>query len=131
MAEERIGVRVCWVGGAGVRSGDIGRAADAAHRQPARVGHLQREETLRWLVLDVPAHSTVGALLARPELAPVANRVHAGELAIAIYGCAAKPSSLLHDGDRVELLAQLLLDPKAARAARARRRSDPDAEPDA
>ena len=131
MAEERIGVRVCWVGGAGVRSADLPQPPDSGLRRPNRAGHLQRQETLRWLELEVPANSTVGALLARPELAPVAKRVHAGELAIAIYGCAAKPSTLLRDGDRVELLTELLLDPKAARAARARRRSTPDAEPDA
>ena len=40
---------------------------------------------------------------------------------LAIFGQAAKACTILHDGDRVELLRALQLDPKQARRARARK----------
>lgn len=44
----------------------------------------------------------------------------------AVFGVAANATTLLHDGDRVELLRPLLADPKEARRRRAAsRRADP------
>ena len=40
---------------------------------------------------------------------------------LAIFGQAAKACTILHDGDRIELLRALQLDPKQARRARARK----------
>lgn len=42
---------------------------------------------------------------------------------LAVFGQAANEQTLLHDGDRVELLRQLELDPKQARRLRAGRRN--------
>ncbi|RRN57419.1 RnfH family protein [Pseudoxanthomonas sp. SGNA-20] len=45
---------------------------------------------------------------------------HEGEVAgYAVFGAAARPETPLRDGDRVELLRPLLLDPKEARRRRA------------
>ncbi len=41
--------------------------------------------------------------------------------ALAVFGVAATPATLLHDGDRIELLRGLQVDPKQARRLRARR----------
>lgn len=42
--------------------------------------------------------------------------------ALAVFGVAASADTPLHDGDRVELLRGLLVDPKQARRLRAERR---------
>ena len=43
------------------------------------------------------------------------------QVGLAIFGQAAKACTVLQDGDRVELLRALQLDPKQARRARARK----------
>ncbi len=55
---------------------------------------------------------TASGLLARWRLAP-------SDLAFAIFGQRADPSTPLRDGDRVELTRPLRIDAKAARLARA------------
>lgn len=40
---------------------------------------------------------------------------------LAVFGQAAEMTTVLHDGDRIELLRSLLLDPKQARRLRAER----------
>ncbi len=64
--------------------------------------------------------------LALPEGATVAEAVAASGLlqeiqpaALAIHGQVTQPPQVLRDGDRVELLRPLLLDPKEARRRRA------------
>jgi len=47
----------------------------------------------------------------------------AGPIGIAIHGRAATPAERLHDGDRVELLQPLRIDPKQARRLRAQKRA--------
>ncbi len=42
---------------------------------------------------------------------------------LAVFGQAATPATALHDGDRIELLRVLQLDPKQARRLRAERKS--------
>ena len=110
MAERGIGVQVCWVEKAEEAEEAGGTGGAAAER-------------VRRLALELPAGSTIGELLARVELAALAPRVHAGELALAVYGREAGSETVLNDGDRVELLAGLRVDPKLARAARARRKA--------
>lgn len=57
----------------------------------------------------------------------------AGDLAFAIYGLRATPDSPLHEGDRIELLRPLQVDPKEARRRRVAKkegRRRPDAAAD-
>ena len=42
-------------------------------------------------------------------------------IGLAVHGVAATPATVLHDGDRVELLRGLQVDPKQARRLRAQR----------
>ena len=56
------------------------------------------------------------AALDRPDLR---GELDAGNLSVAIYGEAASLLSPLHAGDRIELLAPLVADPKQSRARRA------------
>ncbi|MFC7521718.1 RnfH family protein [Xanthomonas populi] len=66
------------------------------------------------------------AQLNLPDGATVAEAIAASGLAVdqplaaqAIHGVIARPDHVLRDGDRVELLRPLLLDPKEARRRRA------------
>ena len=45
---------------------------------------------------------------------------------LAVYGVAVTPATRLHDGDRIELLRKLQLDPKQARRLRAARSNKTD-----
>ena len=63
------------------------------------------------------------------DAATVAEALHAAGWALdaefiglAVFGVAAGSDTLLHEGDRVELLRALQLDPKQARRLRAERR---------
>ena len=52
---------------------------------------------------------------------------HEAEVAgLAVFGLAVAPSTPLHEGDRVELLRPLQLDPKEARRRRAQRQRGAD-----
>ena len=64
--------------------------------------------------LELPEGTTVQAAVAASQFAstPVA--------ATAIFGKAVSADRLLEDGDRIELLRDLLIDPKDARRRRAR-----------
>lgn len=67
--------------------------------------------------LDLPEGATVADALAAaalPEATP--------DMSCAVYGEVAAPTRLLQDGDRVELLRPLLIDPKDARRRRAKPR---------
>ncbi|PPU05764.1 RnfH family protein [Xanthomonas arboricola] len=64
--------------------------------------------------LDLAEGATVAAAIAASGLAP--DRPPAAQ---AIHGLIAGPDQVLRDGDRVELLRPLLLDPKEARRRRA------------
>ena len=69
------------------------------------------------------AGSSVGDLL---QIAGILTRVAQGdrsELSLAIYGRKALPQTLLSDGDRVEILRPLTVDPKRARQRRAQLKS--------
>jgi len=64
--------------------------------------------------LSLPAGSNVAQAL---NAAKLDNAEHSA--AIAIYGIQVLPQQILQDGDRVELLRPLVLDPKESRRRRA------------
>lgn len=70
----------------------------------------RRHETVR---VDLPEGATVAEAIAAAGLTPGA---HAG---VAVYGDIAAADQRLRDGDRVELLRPLTIDPKEARRRRA------------
>ncbi|HRO62932.1 RnfH family protein [Thermomonas sp.] len=55
-------------------------------------------------------------------LAAAGWRLHGEFVALAVFSLPATEASLLHDGDRIELLRALRLDPMAARRRRAGQR---------
>ncbi len=67
----------------------------------------------RWL--ELPEGACVADAMAAANLDPDGRAV-----ATAVHGIVARPDQALHDGDRVELLRPLLIDPKEARRRRAR-----------
>ncbi|MCW0402290.1 RnfH family protein [Xanthomonas sacchari] len=84
---------------------------------------MQVEVVLAWSErfvsqrLELPEGATVADALAAaalPEATP--------GMPCAVYGEVAAPTRLLQDGDRVELLRPLLIDPKDARRRRAKPR---------
>jgi putative ubiquitin-RnfH superfamily antitoxin RatB of RatAB toxin-antitoxin module len=66
------------------------------------------------VLLDLPEGSSVADALA------ASGFTDAGHTAIAIHGVNAATGTVLSEGDRVEVLRPLLLDPKEARRRRAR-----------
>jgi putative ubiquitin-RnfH superfamily antitoxin RatB of RatAB toxin-antitoxin module len=71
-----------------------------------------------WSVRHVlPAPATVGQALARGL--PDAPGMEVDASRLAVFGRAVGLESPLHDGDRVEILRPLLVDPKEARRQRA------------
>ena len=67
------------------------------------------------VALQLPAGSTAGDAVTASGLA-------AGNMRLGIGGREVGAGQVLHDGDRVELLRPLALDPKEARRQRARKR---------
>jgi uncharacterized protein len=65
----------------------------------------------------VPATATVGDALRLAALD--APGVEIAEDRLAVFGRPVTPASALHDGDRIEILRPLLIDPKDARRQRA------------
>ena len=99
---------------------DIDIAGDAPDRGIPG-GSIQVEVVRAWprnarqVVLQLPPESTVAAALA-------ASGLDDGDVAAyAVFGEKATLDTVLHDGDRVELLRRLTIDPKDARRRRARR----------
>lgn len=82
------------------------------------------------LSVRVPAGTTVaGALVASGLQARIAADADAvpgappwGGLAMALHGRLVTPDEVLHEGDRIELLPPLTVDPKVARQRRAEHR---------
>ncbi|MDR0250152.1 MAG: RnfH family protein [Burkholderiales bacterium] len=69
----------------------------------------------------LPPHSTVADALAMARASGDFPSNEDTSLGYAIFGQAADPSTMLHDGDRVEWLRPLLCDPKESRRRRAHR----------
>lgn len=67
----------------------------------------------------MPQGSRVADALAHPEV--TALWPDAGQAAFGVFGRLCRGERMLHDGDRIELYRELLIDPKAARRERAAR----------
>lgn len=72
--------------------------------------------------VDLPVGATVADAVARSGLVAKLG-LDAGTLGFAIHGQLARADTPLRDGDRVELLLPLRVDPKTARRLRAGRRA--------
>ena len=68
------------------------------------------------MTVDLPDHACLGDALVASGWALDAEFVGLG-----IFGLAATPATRLRDGDRIELLRALQIDPKQARRLRAQR----------
>lgn len=82
--------------------------------------------------LELPAGATVDdalSALGEPLAASLRARLGDARLAVAVYGRPRASDSTLHDGDRVELVGELAVDPKTARRQRVRRLRDEGADP--
>lgn len=74
-----------------------------------------------WRVLvRLPAGSTVGDALAAADLPSRVPGLVVDPDGLAVFGQAVTPATVLHDGDRVEVLRPLRVDPMQARRRRAR-----------
>jgi putative ubiquitin-RnfH superfamily antitoxin RatB of RatAB toxin-antitoxin module len=73
------------------------------------------------LPLELDDHAVVADALAVAATDLVFSRFALAALTIAIWGSVVDHSHQLRDGDRIELLRPLLVDPKEARRRRARR----------
>lgn len=73
-----------------------------------------------WLVeLRLPAGARVEDALREARMEQQVPGLIVDPRRLAVFGRAVTPHSLLHDGDRVEILRPLLVDPKQARRERA------------
>ncbi|MEE7545765.1 RnfH family protein [Xanthomonas sp. Kuri4-1] len=72
-------------------------------------------DAFRTAMLELPAGACVADAVAAADLDPERQSV-----GLAVHGVVARPEQPLHEGDRVELLRPLLIDPKEARRRRAR-----------
>ncbi len=98
-------------------------SADAVPAGPIVVELAWSAAPQQWgrLRLQLPAGSTALAALRASGLG---QRLDAGvldSLALALWGRVIAPGTVLRDGDRLELLRGLLVDPKEARRLRYRR----------
>lgn len=87
---------------------------------------VEADQTIGRRVFALPQGSRVvdalAALRADEGAAAVIGRLGRGELQTAIHGERCEPGAMLHAGDRIELLADLSVDPKAARRRRVEKR---------
>jgi len=72
--------------------------------------------------VDLPDGATLADAVARSGLV-AALGLDPGTIGFAVHGQQARADTPLRDGDRVEVLLPLRVDPKAARRLRARRRA--------
>ena len=71
-----------------------------------------------WIEVEVPDGARVADALQAAGWAGTS-----GPVECAVFGVVADATTMLHDGDRVELLRPLLVDPKEARRRRAGQRA--------
>jgi putative ubiquitin-RnfH superfamily antitoxin RatB of RatAB toxin-antitoxin module len=90
----------------------VGQARDAADAAAGSGPMLLRQQH------RVAAGTTIRQLLLETELAEIASRVDDGALGLAVYGKRAWLDDILVDGSRVEVVAPIEADAKAARVAR-------------
>ena len=73
---------------------------------------------VRLVAIQLPPGATLGEALAAIEEPPLRQALAAGRLAAAVFGKLRRPEEPLVEGDRIELLAPLRIDPKTARQRR-------------
>lgn len=73
------------------------------------------------IALQLPPGSTVLAALRAGEVAVKLGATALDQMTLALWGRACTPETVLRDGDRLELLRPLQVDPKEARRQRYRR----------
>jgi putative ubiquitin-RnfH superfamily antitoxin RatB of RatAB toxin-antitoxin module len=100
MDDRSLSVEVCWIG------------VEPALRISLRLAPGAT-------VADALAASGVAIRIATSSARLAAGQGPLDDLAVAVLGRAARPADPLHDGDRVELLPPLTVDPKVARQRRA------------
>jgi putative ubiquitin-RnfH superfamily antitoxin RatB of RatAB toxin-antitoxin module len=76
-------------------------------------------ESCASLRLRLPVGSTVAEALRRGAALGFAPAIEADAACLAVFGRAASLATVLHGGDRIELLRPLLADPKQRRRERA------------
>ncbi len=81
------------------------------------VCYATRDDATR-VAVRVPDGATVGDAVAASGIVGALS-LDAGALSFAVFGRRATPSTPLANGDRVELLRPLIVDPKEARRLRA------------
>lgn len=77
------------------------------------------------LALELPAGATVDdalSALGDTRAAALRARIDDASLAVAVYGKPRALQSVLRDGDRIELVGPLVVDPQTARRQRVRQR---------
>lgn len=97
-------------------------AADAPATMRIEVCVADAGHTTR-IALTLPPGATLADAIAASGIDRLAERLEpAGDLVPAVHGRRATPAQPLSDGDRVELLRPLLVDPKLARMRRVQTR---------
>jgi uncharacterized protein len=71
-------------------------------------------------VFRLPAPATVADALERAAADPDFGGIDIVHAAVGVYGKLARPGQLLKENDRIEIYRALVVDPKAARRARAK-----------
>jgi len=90
--------------------------------EPIRVEVIHALPHRAWsVVLELPAGAIASEAVARSGFATQVAGFDTAGLSYAIFGKTITATTVLRDGDRLELLRPLLADPKQARRARARR----------
>jgi hypothetical protein len=75
----------------------------------------------RLVALELPAGATVRAAVEASGLLEQVPEAERAQLRFGIYGSRAGPERALKDGDRIDILRPLAMDPNEARRLRARR----------
>jgi len=97
--------------------------ADAAQARPMRVEVVYALPGRAWsIVLELPSGAIASEAIARSGFAMQIPDFDAAILSYAIFGKAITATTVLRDGDRLELLRPLIADPKQARRLRAKQR---------
>jgi putative ubiquitin-RnfH superfamily antitoxin RatB of RatAB toxin-antitoxin module len=91
-------------------------------RVSVAVALADRQEVIE---IELEQNSTVQDALAAARLHERFPEIDVAKLKAGVWSRVARPSTVLRDGDRVELYRELAADPKEARRARARLRTSP------
>ncbi|HEV2606841.1 MAG TPA: RnfH family protein [Xanthomonadaceae bacterium] len=95
---------------------------DSAQARPIRVEVVYALPDRAWSIeLELPAGAIASEAVLRSGFAMQVPNFDAAGLSYAIFGKTITATTVLRDGDRLELLRPLVADPKQARRLRAKR----------